>query len=359
MRVRRPRLSWTEKHELWTRWRRGESLLAIAQALHRAPSWIYEVVGAEGGIAPTPRRRSRLALGPAEREEISRQLAQGHSLRAISRVVGRAPSTISREVDRNGGRALYRAAPADRRAWRHARRPKPCRLSLRPALRRVVAKKLAQQWAPQQISGWLRRVFPSDPSMQVSHETIYRSLFVQSRGVLKRALLRELRRQHHFRHARSAMVARPRPGQIVDAVSIRTRPAAVQDRAVPGHWEGDLLEGARGTYVATLVERQSRYVMLVRVPNKETRTVVRALARRISRLPNGLMNRSHGIAVPNSPRIARSRLQRTSRSTSVIPTAPGNADRTKTPTGYCDSTCRTAPTYRSILKPSSTPSPTA
>jgi IS30 family transposase len=235
------------------------------------------------------RRRSRLALTPIEREEISRQLARGLSLRAISRALRRAPSTISREVVRNLGPVTYRAAAADRRAWQQSRRPQSCRLATRPALRRTVAAKLARQWSPQQISGWLRHRFPRNAEMQVSHETIYRSLFVQSRGVLKRALLRELRRQRHFRHARANVRIRPKRGQIIGAVSIRERPADVADRALPGHWEGDLLEGARGTYIATLVERQSRFVMLVRLPNKETQTVVRALAQRIRRLPHGLM----------------------------------------------------------------------
>jgi len=224
-----------------------------------------------------------------EREEISRQLARGVSLRTISQRLGRAPSTLSREVARNGGRGVYRAAFADRQAWRRSRRPQPCRLSTRPALRGAVAGKLAQQWSPQQISGWLRHTFPSDPDMQVSPETIYRSLFVQSRGVLKRCLIKQLRRQHHFRHPHAGARRRPRPGQILDAVSIRQRPAEVDDRALPGHWEGDLLEGARGTYIATLVERQSRYVMLVRLPNKATQTVIHALARRVRRLPHGLM----------------------------------------------------------------------
>ena len=289
MGVRWSRMSWAEKNELWHRWRRGETLDQIARALHRGSSSIYEYVGAEGGIAPRPRQRSRLALTTIEREEISRQLARGRSLRAVSRALGRAPSTISREVARNQGRAAYRAASADRQAWRRNRRPKPCRLAAHAALQRVVAAKLAVQWSPQQISGWLRATFPGDPEMQVSHETIYRSLFIQSRGVLKRALLGDLRRQRRFRHARASARVRPKQGQIIDAVSIRQRPAEVADRALPGHWEGDLLEGARGTYVATLVERQSRFVMLVRLPNKETQTVVRALARRIRRLPQGLV----------------------------------------------------------------------
>jgi IS30 family transposase len=289
MGVRWSRMSWSQRNELWTRWRRGESLRDIARGLRRAPSVIYTVVAAEGGIPPRERRRSRLALSATEREEVSRQLACGHSLRAISRNLGRAPSTLSREVARNGGRGSYRAAVADGQAWRRARRPQRCRLSTHSALRTIVARKLAQQWSPQQISGWLRSTFPSDADKQVSPETIYRSLFVQSRGVLKRCLLNHLRRQRHFRHSRANATRRPRQGQIIEAVSIRQRPADVQDRAVPGHWEGDLLEGARGTFIATLVERQSRFVILVRLPNKETHTVVRALARRIRRLPQGLM----------------------------------------------------------------------
>ena len=289
MGVRWSRMSWRERNELWARWRRGESLRHIARALQRGPSSICDIVEAEGGIAPRQRRRSRLALTPMEREELSRQLARGLSLRAISAALQRAPSTISREVRRNGGCTAYRAAAAERRAWRQGRRPKRCRLATHGALRDAVATKLAQQWSPQQISGWLRSTFPSDPAMQVSPETIYRSLFIQSRGVLKRALLEQLRRPRPYRQARASARLRVHPGQISDGVSIRQRPADVADRAVPGHWEGDLLEGSRGTYLATLVERQSRYVMLVRLPNKETHTVIRALACRIRRLPQGLV----------------------------------------------------------------------
>jgi IS30 family transposase len=286
-RVCRPKLSWSEKNELWERWRRGESQSEIARALHRVSSCVYNVVAGEGGSAPPPRCRADRALSGAEREEISRQLAQGQSLRAISRRLQRAPSTISREVHRNGGRGLYRAAPADRRAWRQAQRPKGCRLAQHRRLRRAVAAKLARQGSPQQIAGWLRQTFPSDPDMQVSHETIYRSLYVQSRGVLKRALVQHLRRQRRFRQARAA-TQQPR-SRILDAVSIRERPPEVADRAVPGHWEGDLLTGASCSYVVTLVERQSRFVILIRLPNKETATVVAALARCVRRLPDGLM----------------------------------------------------------------------
>lgn len=287
VRVCRPKLSWTEKNALWDRWRRGESQSEIARALHRVSSCVYNVVAAEGGIAPPSRRRAERTLSGVEREEISRHLAQGRSFRAISRRLRRAPSTISREVARNGGRGLYRAAPADRRAWRRAQRPQRCRLTRSPTLRRAVAAKLTLQWSPQQIAGWLRQTFPSDPDMQVSHETIYRSLYVQSRGVLKRALVQHLRRQRRYRHPRAA-TQQPR-SRILDAVSIRDRPAEAADRAVPGHWEGDLLTGAACSYVVTLVERQSRFVILIRLPNKETATVVAALARCARRLPQGLM----------------------------------------------------------------------
>ena len=286
-RVCRPRLSWRETNELWARWRRGESPSEIARALQRGSGCVYHVVAADGGVAPRPRCRATRALSSQEREEISRALAQGESLRAISRGLGRAASSISREVERNGGRTLYRAASADRRAWRSAGRPKACWLAQHGRLRRVVATKLARRWSPQQIAGWLRHTFPSDPEMQVSHETIYRSLFVQSRGVLKRALVQHLRRPRRLRQARAA-AGRPR-SRILDTVSIRDRPADVADRAVPGHWEGDLVTGAGGSTIVTLVERQSRFVMLRRLPNKESATVVEVLTRCVRRLPDGLM----------------------------------------------------------------------
>lgn len=289
MRVGRPRMSWHERNELWQRWRNGESLTAIAAALQRGLTRVYEVVTAEGGIAPTPRRRSRLALSTTEREDISRGLARGETVRALARRLRRAPSTVSREIRRHGGRERYRAQQADRRAWAHTRRPKVCRLATHPALCRAVAEKLRQQWSPQQIVGWLQATFPSDPDMQVSHETIYRTLFVQSRGVLRRELLQHLRQQRPYRRARAAAHVAQQRGRIPAAVSIRERPAEVADRAVPGHWEGDLLLGGRSSFVATLVERQSRYVMLIRVPRKDTATVIRALARRVRQLPTGLV----------------------------------------------------------------------
>lgn len=290
MRVRRSRLSWSQRNELWRRWRGGETVVDIARALQRERTSIGDVIAAAGGVAPRPRQRSRLAITASEREEISRGLVRGDSMRGLARALGRAPSTISREIRRHGGRAAYRAQRADQRAWRRGRRPKPGRLATHPRLRHAVARKLARQWSPQQIAGWLRVTFPGDADRQVSHETIYRSLFVQSRGVLKRELQQHLRRHGRIRHARAAKRLGHHRGHIVEAVSIRSRPADAEDRAVPGHWEGDLLMGARrASQIATLVERQSRYVILVRVPAADTMTVMRALARRVQRLPRGLM----------------------------------------------------------------------
>jgi IS30 family transposase len=288
-RGRRARMSWNQKAELWRRWRAGESLSEIGRALERLPASVFSVLRSHGGIEPAARRRSRLALTTAEREEISRGIARGASMRVISRLLDRAPSTVSREIRRNGGPRFYRAARADRQAWRRSRRPRPCRLATRPTLRALVAEKLAANWSPQQIAGWLRVAFPRDSERHVSHETIYRSLFVQSRGVLKRALLAQLRRGRSFRHSRHATTAGQTRGQITGAVSIRQRPPVVNDRAVPGHWEGDLLAGAANSHIATLVERQSRFLLLVRVRGKDTTSVVRALKRRVRGLPKGLM----------------------------------------------------------------------
>ena len=283
----RPRLTAAQKTELWRRWRHGESLNAIGRALGRIAKVVRYEVARTGGIPPAARQRSRLALTLPEREAISRGLASGTSVRQISRQLRRAPSTVSREVRRHGGRRRYRAATADAAAWARGRRPKRCRLATYPALRDAVATQLAQQWSPQQIAGWLRQAYPDDPTMHVSHETIYLSLFVQSRGVLKKALQAQLRQRRTMRRPRAA--APKTGGYIVGAVSIRERPATVEDRAVPGHWEGDLLVGSRNSYIATLVERRSRYVCLVRVTGKDTQTVVRALTRRVQRLPAGLM----------------------------------------------------------------------
>ncbi len=288
-RIGRPGLSDAQKREVWRRWKEGQSLSEIGRALGKVPGSIHGVVAANGGYVPSQRKRAASALTFAEREEISRGLAADESLRSIATRLGRAPSTISREVGRHGGRRKYRAAVADERAWDNARRPKPCLLRRNPTLRDVVAAKLAADWSPQQISGWLARAYAPEEGMYVSHETIYRSLFIQARGVLKKELTAHLRRRRTMRRSKNASTADQQRGQIRDAVSIRERPAEVEDRAVPGHWEGDLITGAKNSHIATLVERHSRYVMLVRVAGKDTTSVVSALSHQVRALPDGLM----------------------------------------------------------------------
>ena len=281
-------LTAAEKMELWDRWQRGESLKAIGRAFGKPSSSIYFQLAPHGGIRPPPRRRSRLALTLAEREEISRAIALDQSARSIARLLGRSPSSVSREISRNGGYDRYRAAPSDEQAWNRARRPKRCKLASNPWLRRAVAEKLRLNWSPEQIAGWLKRTYPEDESSQVSHETIYRSIYVQARGVLKKELLRHLRSKRTIRRSRQAGRCKDRRGQITDLISIRERPATVEDRAVPGHWEGDLLSGSKNSYIVTLVERHTRYVMLAKVANKDTQTVVSALIQQAKMLPNDL-----------------------------------------------------------------------
>jgi IS30 family transposase len=281
----RPGLSSELKRELWRRWKEGQSLAEIGRALGKWPDSIRWVVAAHGGLAPPARRRSRLALTLAEREDVSRGIAAGHSLRAIALRLGRAPSTLSREVERHGGREKYRANCADEQAWDNAKRPKPCRLATHRSLQRLVAGKLRNNWSPEQIADWLRLRYPGNEAMQVSHETIYRSLFVQARGVLKKELQAHLRSGRTLRRSRNASPTGQNRGQIVDAVSIRERPADAEDRAVPGHWEGDLISGSNNTHIATLVERHSRYAMLVKIDGKDTANVVSALSRHVRKLP--------------------------------------------------------------------------
>jgi IS30 family transposase len=277
-----------EKAELWDRWQRGESLKAIGRAFGKPSSSIHFQLAPHGGIRPAPRRRSSLALTLWEREEISRAIAADQSTRSIAKLLGRSPSTVSREISRNGGYDRYRAALADAQAWDRARRPKRCKLANNARLRQAVAKKLRLNWSPEQIAGWLTRAHPDDESYRVSHEAIYRSLFVQARGVLKKELLCHLRSKRTIRRSKRAGVSGDRRGHIMDLVSIRERPAAVEDRAVPGHWEGDLLSGSRNSYIATLVERHTRYVMLAKVTNKDTQTIVSALIKQAKTLPNEL-----------------------------------------------------------------------
>jgi IS30 family transposase len=232
--------------------------------------------------------RGKLALRLSEREEISRGLSMKRSLRVIARQLGRAPSTISREVRRNGGRASYRATASDQAAWDRALRPKVCKLACHPGLAHAVSAKLRRKWSPEQIAGWLKRTFPREVQRQVSHETIYRSLYIQARGVLKKELLEHLRAKRTVRRSKHASLKRNGLGQIKDAISISERPASVEDRAVPGHWEGDLIGGSKNSYVATLVERKTRYVMLVKVANKDTDSVVTALIKSAQKLPREL-----------------------------------------------------------------------
>ena len=277
-----------EKTEMWDRWQRGESLTAIGRAFGKASSSVYFQIAPHGGIRPTPRRRSRLALTPWEREEISRGIAAHESVRSIAKLLGRSPSTVSREISRNGGYDRYSAPTAEDAAWARTRRPKRCKLASSPRLRRAVARKLRLQWSPEQIAGWLKSTFPGDQTQHVSHETIYRSLFVQARGVLKKELFQHLRSKRSIRRSRRMDLPADRRGKIADMVSIRDRPAAAEDRAVPGHWEGDLLSGSKNSYIATLVERHTRYVMLAKVDSKETQAVVCALIKQAKKLPNEL-----------------------------------------------------------------------
>lgn len=277
-----------QKAELWERWKNGQCIADIARALERRnKSGVYRVLAFNGGIAPAPRRRAPIALRLEEREEVSRGIAAGRSIRQIAARLERSASTVSRELRRNGGTSSYRASEADRCAWERALRPKRCRLATHPELRWRIAQKLALQWSPQQISGWLKREFASDQEMRISHETIYRSLFVQTRGVLKKELMAHLRTARQMRQAKGGTVKHGL-GQIADAVSIRERPAEAEDRAVPGHWEGDLLSGGNNTHIATLVERHTRFAMLIKIPSKDTATVIGALAKHVRTLPTEL-----------------------------------------------------------------------
>ena len=284
----RPGLSAAQKADLWQRWKQGQSLSEIGRALGKHAGSIHGVLSSNGGVVPPVRTRSRWTLTLAEREEISRGMATGASIRQIAATLGRAPSTVSREIRRHGGAHTYRATEADRQAWQHARRPKPCRLATSLMLQRLVASKLVLEWSPEQVAGWLKLEFPDQDTMRISHETIYRSLFIQARGVLKKELLGHLRSRRRMRRVKHASTAGQPRGQIVDGVSIRNRPADVEDRAIPGHWEGDLITGSQNTHMATLVERASRFTMLVKVPGKDTASVVTALSTQIRKLPLAL-----------------------------------------------------------------------
>lgn len=286
----RPRIYYTESQKalMWERWRKGESLQQIAQLFDRNHTSIQGILARTGGIQPRPRCRSQRALSLAEREEISRGLVAGHSIRSIAILLRRAPSTISREINRNGGQSGYRASQAEQAAWDRASRPKPCKLAENRHLASLVADKLRVQWSPEQVAGWLKCTYPGNEDYQVSHETIYRTLYIQARGALKSELLAHLRRTRAMRRSRHHTQKTDNHGRIVGAVSISERPATAEDRAVPGHWEGDLLFGSGNSQIATLVERQTRYLMLVKVAAKDTETVVEALIKHAKKLPQEL-----------------------------------------------------------------------
>ncbi len=286
----RPRIYYTEEQKalMWDRWQKGESLGSIARLFDRYHSSIQRILAETGGIRPAQRHRSKRALTLAEREEISRGVVAGCSLRSIASSLGRSPSTISREIQRNGGWHSYRASQADQAAWNRAHRPKTCKLVENRALARLVARKLQMKWSPEQIAGWLKHTYPDDGNYQVSHETIYKSLFIQARGALKKELLQHLRRTRAMRRSRHHTQKTAEHGRITDTVSIRERPASVEDRAVPGHWEGDLVFGSNNSQIATLVERHTRYVMLARVTGKDTETVINALIKQAQKLPREL-----------------------------------------------------------------------
>src|ERR1700693_2800019 len=285
---RRVKLSANQRIDMWSRWKAGQSLQAIGRAFSKDHLSIQFMLSQHGGIVPAARQRSLLTLTLAEREDISRGVASGSSIREIAKGLERAVSTVSREVARHGGRPLYRANAADHQAWESALRPKRCLLAIHVKLQEIVAGKLILDWSPEQISGWLKSQYPEDERMRVSHETIYRGLFIQARGVLKKGLIQHLRFQRRIRRSRHARDSGHPSGQIVDAISIRERPAEIEDRAIPGHWEGDLIGGTKNSHIATLVERHSRFTALVKVRSKDTAAVVAALSRQIRRLPTSL-----------------------------------------------------------------------
>jgi len=287
---KRRRYTEAEKSLMWDRWQQGETLGAISRffGLTQSHSSVERIIRETGGIRPLARSRSPRCLSLSEREEISRGIAIGQSLRAIATKLQRAPSTISREVNRNGGLNNYRANHADKSTWDRAHRPKVCKLVKNRSLAHIVARKLQLEWSPEQIAGWLKYTFPNDENNQVSHETIYRSLYIQARGALKKELLQHLRRTRVMRRSRHHTQKTPDHGQITDAVSISQRPASIEDRAVPGHWEGDLIMGSKNSQIATLVERKTRYVLLAKVDRKDSQTVVNALIKQAHKLPREL-----------------------------------------------------------------------
>ena len=288
--MRRKKIDYTTelKAEIWNRYKRGDSITSIGRSIDRPSSSIYKQLLPTGGIRPVARKRAASALSIEEREEISRGIVANHSIRVIAAQLKRSPSTICREINKNGGRRDYRAAKADQQAWSNALRPKFCKLAIHPDLAVVVEKQLRLKWSPEQISGWLKKSHPYNGSKQVSHETIYKSLFIQTRGVLKKELQLLLRSKRTIRRSKASSLKGDGLGGIPNAVSIRERPADVADRAVPGHWEGDLIEGSNNSCIATLVERQTRFVMLVKTNSKKREDFIPALIAQSQKLPSEL-----------------------------------------------------------------------
>jgi IS30 family transposase len=275
-----------EQAALWELFEAGVPYKKIGRTLGRGHSSVRKHIMYAGGRRPVVRRRSQLRLSLAEREEISRGLAAGRSLRQIAAGLERSASTVCREVNANGGRRRYRALSADRAAWRRARRPKEAKLARCRRLRGIVEAKLTQRWSPEEISGWLARTYPNRAEMQVSHETIYQSLYVQGRGALRHELHLCLRSGRAMRRSKKWVKSCHGAGKIKNMVMISERPAEIDDRAVPGHWEGDLIFGKGLSAVGTLVERQTRYLILLRLPRGHTAESVRsAMTKRIVTLP--------------------------------------------------------------------------
>ena len=277
-----------QKTLIWDRYQRGDSLADIAKIFNRGHSSVQPTIYNAGGIRPPVPKRHPNSLTLIEREEISRGLALDQSYREIARTLSRSPSSISREVNRHGGRKMYRASKADKVAWEKAKRPKPCKLLGNKALCLIIAIKMKAGWSPQQISGWLKRKHPNNEDLNVSHETIYKTLYIQTRGALKKELQKHLRTQRAMRRSKHSSLKGKGLGKIVDAISISERPASADDRAVPGHWEGDLIQGSGNSFIVTLVERHSRYVMLAKVPSNKTKPVIKALIKQANKLPTEL-----------------------------------------------------------------------
>ena len=277
-----------QQNAIWSLWSQGKSLSEIGRQLNKHAGSIFCFLQKSGGIKPVRPIRSKRALTLFEREEISRGLSANLSIRGIAQSLNRSPSTISREIKRNGGITKYRAISADRQTWIRAKRPKKSKLQSNIALNDIITDKLSNKWSPEQISGYLKRTYPTDTHMHISHESIYKTLYIQSRGHLKKELLKHLRTQRVMRQSKHFNTKGNARGGIIDAVSIHDRPKDVDERTIPGHWEGDLICGSNKSYVATLVERTSRFTMLVKLNGNDSTTVVSAITNKIIELPTQL-----------------------------------------------------------------------